>query len=422
MDLTIISAPSDEWSTGIDERAHHDNRPLISQTEPPATHGAIQLIDGALSSLSTKPTTPAAVRFPKLLELTLNRIKLTPEHQMEQFILQSPMLHTLDLRLKSYKFSLDHFCDYFAAQTWPYLDSLAITGHYDEERAQQHIRLLQSTKRPFKLLDLDRGAIGPQSLDLLRQGGHFETLIKVDLTIWHMSRGCHRPMSVVVAASKRIREVLESCSSLEHIAGSAISGQDIIDSKPWVCHRLKKFEVLISMDLTKQKPRRAEYTKDEKRKCHQVFERLSQLRQLKVLDMSGNRCIYTTSITLPLELRMGLGHLSTLRNLELIGYQGRQRMRMVDVEWMLQHWTKFRMIAGGPPTEKQSKTFGGTNVRCYLFRKILMARKVDVPKEWKAYETNVEEYMKSNGLEDVYDTDDDGEGESEKSETDGAMI
>ncbi|KAG0210952.1 hypothetical protein BGX31_001799, partial [Mortierella sp. GBA43] len=87
------------------------------QTDIPTTHGAIPAIDGVLSSPSTKPVTPTAVRFPKLLGLTLDGIKLRPEHQMEQFILQSPMLHTLVLRLKAYKFSLDHFCDCFAAQT-----------------------------------------------------------------------------------------------------------------------------------------------------------------------------------------------------------------------------------------------------------------------------------------------------------------
>ncbi|KAI8345565.1 hypothetical protein B0O80DRAFT_472670 [Mortierella sp. GBAus27b] len=111
---------------------------------------------------------------------------------------------------------------------------------------------------------------------------------------------------------------------------------------------------------------------------------------------------------------MGLGHLSTSRDLEWIGYQGPQRMRMVDVEWMLQHWTNLRKITGGRPTEKRSKTFGNTHVRCYTIMKALHDRIVEIPKEWWSYGRDVKGYMDKNGLKDVYDTDDDCEGESEQ--------
>jgi hypothetical protein len=43
---------------------------------------------------------------------------------------------------------------------------------------------------------------------------------------------------------------------------------------------------------------------------------------------------------------MGLGHLSTLQNLELIGYHGSQEIRLADVKWMLQHWKNLRRITG----------------------------------------------------------------------------
>ncbi|KAG0215193.1 hypothetical protein BGX31_000899 [Mortierella sp. GBA43] len=371
-------------------------------------------------SVLTAAAAAAVVRFPKLRELTLDRIKLMPSHQMEKLILHCPMLHTLVWRLQDYSISMSQFCDHLEAQAWPHLDSLEITGQSNIIRVQEYALLLQSAKRPFRFLDLYLEAVDQVSFDLLRKGGHFETLTKVDLSVPLRTPDHQGSMAykIGVAPSKWIREVLESCPSLEHIAGTTISGQDIIDSQLWVCHRLKKFEVLICMDITKPQTARAVYTEDDKRQCHQVFERLSQLRQLKVLNMGtpfllGN--LNETPVTLPLDLRMGLGHLSTLRDLEWIEYHGTQRMRLVDVEWMLRHWTKLRAVKGEQPTMKISKTFGHTNVRCHLIRDALEAHKVEVPTYWWTYELDVVEYMMNNGLGVVYDTDDDDDDRENRS-------
>jgi hypothetical protein len=287
---------------------------------------------------------------------------------------------------------------------------LEITGHSNVVNTQEHIRFLQSIKRPFKLLDLYTWAVNQQSFDLLQQG-HFKTLTKVDLSVNFLIP--NQQGSIIddskAAASKRIIGVLESCPSLEHIVATAIIGQDIIDSKPWMCQRLKKFEVLVGMDLTNQHTSGggAVYTEDEKRQGHLIFERLSQLRQLKVLNLRNRSLAHfqnETPVTLPLDLRLGLGRLSTLRDLEWIGYQGSQWMRMADMEWMLQHWSKLRKITGGRPTLKRSKTFGNTNVRCHLIKKALKARKVE--SRW-THDEDVIEYMKKKGLDAAYDTDDD---------------
>ncbi|KAI8345576.1 hypothetical protein B0O80DRAFT_491687 [Mortierella sp. GBAus27b] len=412
IDMTVLSSESSRRAMDT------IGTTLLGKTEMEPTLGIIPPLSATITSTSTATTTTsttiAAVRFPKLRELTLDRIELNPSYQIK-FILQCPMLHTLVWRLREYRFSLGEFCDYFAAQAWPHLDSLGITGFSSVLSTQEYALLLQSTQRRFKRLDLKHRVKDQEqeSFDLLRKGGHFETLTKVDLRVAARLRH-HLPSfsGINVTGSKRIREVLESCPSLEYFAATAISGQDIIDSQPWVCHRLKTFEVLICMEITKQQIAWAvtEYTEDDKRQCHQVFERLSQLGQLKVLNTSNSNLegLYPRGLaTLPLDLRMGLGHLSTLKDLEWIEYHGLQRMRMVDVEWMLQHWTRLRVIRGERPTMKLSKTFGHTNVRCYLIKKALKARKVDAPGDWRIYDEDVIEYMKNNGLDAVYDTDDD---------------
>ncbi|KAG0202689.1 hypothetical protein BGX31_003533, partial [Mortierella sp. GBA43] len=288
MDMTALLVSSNESSTESEGGVHHENRLSLS-------------------------TTSAAVRFPKLRELTLDKIKLIPKYLIKEFILHCPMLHTLVWRLNGGKFSLNDFCDYFEAQSWPYLDSLVITGHSNALGIQEHIRFLQSIKRPFKLMDLRIWVIDERSFDLLRQGGHFETLTKINLATHFLI--VDQQESIIdgtqAIASKRIMEVLESCPSLEHIVAKEVKGQDIIDSKPWACHRLKTFEVLISMDLPEQSTTRVLYTEDEKRQCHQVFERLSQLRRLKVLNMRNQylgcweRYLRRSPVCIPLDLRMG---------------------------------------------------------------------------------------------------------------------
>ncbi|KAI8345569.1 hypothetical protein B0O80DRAFT_534268 [Mortierella sp. GBAus27b] len=390
IDMTALLVPSNGSSTETTEGAHHENRPRVR-------------------------TTSAVVRFPKLHELTLDAIILMDRSQME-FMLQCPMLRTLFWRVREHMDSLDEFCGYFEAQKWPYLDSLEIICLHTHVYRDDRLRLLRATKRPFKHLDLHIDTMDQESFDLLREGGHFGTLTKVNLSISPMVLYIQEfNNDTAVAASKMIREILESCPSLEHIAGTVVTGQDIIDSKPWACHRLKKFEVMISLYLPEQSTP-TECTKDEKRRCHLVFERLSQLRQLKVLNTKVPtlaRYLMQALVTLPLDLRMGLGRLSTLTDLESVGYEGGQRMRVVDVEWMLQHWTKLRTIIGGRPIKKVSKRLGNANVRCDLIMKALKARKVRIATSWWTDDMDVSEDMGEHGMDIVYDTDDDSEGESE---------
>ncbi|KAG0197885.1 hypothetical protein BGX31_004745, partial [Mortierella sp. GBA43] len=135
------------------------------------------------STTITTTTTPP-IRFPKLRELTLARLELEPWKQMEDFVLQCPMLETLVWRLKAYYyFRMNEFCQRLAAQTWPHLDSLEITGQQNFISGQEHALLLLSTERPFKVLDLKINTVEEQAFVLLQAGGHFGTLTKMDLTL-----------------------------------------------------------------------------------------------------------------------------------------------------------------------------------------------------------------------------------------------
>jgi hypothetical protein len=122
---------------------------------------------------------------------------------------------------------------------------------------------------------------------------------------------------------------------------------------------------------------------------------------------------------LPLELGMGLRRLSTLKDLEQIGYRGAQEIRMTDIEWMLQHWGKLRKITGGRPAMKRSKASGVAFVRFHLFMESLKARGVETPEDWLDHDRDTRWFMDRQGFEigalagTAYESDSESENESE---------
>ncbi|KAG0223276.1 hypothetical protein BGX31_008588 [Mortierella sp. GBA43] len=239
------------------------------------------------------------------------------------------------------------------------------------------------------LLDVNISYLEQRTFNLYRERGHFTTLTKLNLTPSSSPLVMRPPgSSITTMVSKQVQEVLESCPMLEQIAAAVITAQDIIQGKPWVCRRLKIFEVMINMEPSgenhAQEGKRTgiKYSKDYRTRCHQVFEQLGQLKQLTVLNMclrdERPNCIPSSSFTeLPLSLRMGLGHLSTLKKLEMIGYEGPWEIRLVDMEWMLQHWKNLRDIVGGRLFMKCCKTLEGVpDDRSRLVMETLKAREI----------------------------------------------
>ncbi|KAG0211409.1 hypothetical protein BGX31_001676 [Mortierella sp. GBA43] len=236
--------------------------------------------------------TDTTVRFPKLRELTLSRIHMNSKHQLEQFIVHCPKLQILVWKTRYSEALMERFCRYLAAQKWPYLDWIEIKRRgmcaIDPELAL----LLQSAPRPLRRADLNIRYFEVQTFDLYRERGHFATLTKVDLTSSPSTSTIPLPGTPITAVvSEQVQEVLESCPMLEHIVALIVNAQDIVQGKPWVCHRLRKFEVIINMEFSDNSRSqegtrtRIKYSEDDKTLCDQIFERLSQLSQLTALDM-----------------------------------------------------------------------------------------------------------------------------------------
>ncbi|KAI8352415.1 hypothetical protein B0O80DRAFT_530343 [Mortierella sp. GBAus27b] len=320
-------------------------------------------------------TTTAAVRLPKLRELTLERIDMDSEYQLEQILLHCPLLKTLIWRTDYSLPFMERFCEYFAARTWPCLDWIEINNIERYVTDQEHAILLQSAPRPFRRLYVNISSLEEQTFNLYRERGHIATLTKIDLTRTAVAQ---LPGSDTLV-SKQVQEVLESCPMLEHIVAGMLNTEDIIQGRPWVCHQLRIFEVPINSHEWDREREHSKYSEDEKNLCRQIFERLGQLNRLTSLNMGRNPCHWSTQIKLtglPFRLKMGLGYLSTLKNLKRLEFHGSMNIRIGDVEWMMQHWKNLRMITGDL-TVKWTKTRGGEpDERTTLVIETLRARGV----------------------------------------------
>jgi hypothetical protein len=63
---------------------------------------------------------------------------------------------------------------------------------------------------------------------------------------------------------------------------------------------------------------------------------------------------------------VGLGQLCWLKDIEMVDYYGFQDMRMMNLEWMLQHRPHLQSLSGDRLSNKRSKAFGNQFVRHLL--------------------------------------------------------
>ncbi|KAG0226237.1 hypothetical protein BGX31_007369, partial [Mortierella sp. GBA43] len=349
--------------------------------------------------------TTSDARFPKLRKLIVDDVSnCTPLEQLEWLIKPCPLLETLDWCMSDSLFPEVEFSDLFASMTWPNLVSITILDdwrHYVSD--ENYMTILRTAKQPLKSLDMTIARLGRPAFDLILKH-HFETITEIDLT---KAQDPNQDSKTFVPArcSMWVQEVLESCYSLERLVARIISSDDIINGKPWVCRRLKDLEVVIDMDF-EDKPsergrKRPKFTEDEERVCRGVFGQLSRLISLKSLDMDYNYELSPSIariFVLPLELRLGLGQLSRLKNIESISFFGNQDMRMIDIQWMMDHWPRLQCVYGDKLSTKRSRTSENLFARDYLLHQALSRRQIDTQEPTMNFERVDEEGY-------VYDSD-----------------
>ncbi|KAF9917875.1 hypothetical protein BX616_011014 [Lobosporangium transversale] len=291
-------------------------------------------------SLKDENRSEKRVRFPRLQEFELWGSRTTEQWlDLELLIGQCPVLRKLNWD-----------------STWPELVWIRVKKDRTRFTDDLYVSILQAAKRPLDRLEMDITGHRTDTFNLLRT--HFETIQTISLKCCSDNTG------------DWIIEVLTSCPALECFNGMSITAKQIIESKPWVCHRLQKLSLFIDMGFEDNALTRR-WTIDELEQCRKVFGLLAALKNLQILDFLGSfsttcgysfssRCGYSSLphnaptnsrfrlVPLPLRLKAGLGLLAGLTKLEQVRFWGQQqRVHMEELIWMKLHWANLKTLAGG---------------------------------------------------------------------------
>lgn len=303
-------------------------------------------------------------RFPRMMELNITAMsERRAEDYLHCIVAQCPRLR---------RFECDEFLDRTSfvypmleyltnpelrATTWPDLECIAMDGIFGRDHLLPVIETWPIGKLRYAHDLLFRAPEGvvERLLDL-----HSGSLREVD-------------MSRVVGVSPRkwMHRFLELCPMLEKVKCEVINLQPLVseDRPPWVCERLKEWEIWVDMDPRSFEPPMNLDNRLERQEewCRKVFERLGRLRQLRVLDLrlkSSYDGYYEMNLKkqdslLHLSLRTGLGELGRLSKLKEVYFHGQQTMlRRSDVRWMVEHWINLEVIQGGSFSEKREPFAG----------------------------------------------------------------
>lgn len=110
---------------------------------------------------------------------------------------------------------------------------------------------------------------------------------------------------------------------------------------PWTCLGLEELELAIIGVHRIENP-------SPKEACLLIYEQLSQMRQLRVLNIRENvSASRDVDYLLDWTLGNGLRKLSTLKHLESLNIQGiRAKLGMEEIEWMAREWTELTEVKG----------------------------------------------------------------------------
>ncbi|KAF8984289.1 hypothetical protein BGZ46_008377 [Entomortierella lignicola] len=164
-------------------------------------------------------------------------------------------------------------------------------------------------------------------------------------------------------SSLDIYSILTSCERLRRFQGSEdyLEGRDVLSSTlgPWKCTGLERLQIRFRLtphirnaqatDIRSRYIRRcpppSSLTESQKNQVDAMYNQLSALRHLKVLDLSGFGSIDDCTRGIPLTLKRGLGKLAELSEMEIVHVtEWITEMREGEGEWIARHWPKLKTI------------------------------------------------------------------------------
>ncbi|KAK3810065.1 MAG: WD40-repeat-containing domain protein [Benniella sp.] len=293
--------------------------------------------------------------FPRIKELEFKRLSVMPLLSLlDDIIRHCPALQSLNWDLGWNKTCIaESFIHLMEAGTWPDLDSIVVRGNSQWLDSTTYTRLLRAVRRSMRQLTFYADAIGEDTFEVFR-ALHFSTLEKLDLM------GCSGSTNAWAL------QVLTSCPRLRWFRAKGINAQDLLSpgegSRPWICHGLEELYIFIDMGFKDNGPNR-QMTDEELEQCRAVFRRLGSLKELRVLDTLTSQSyahqqvfipyndpnhLRHVLVPLPIRLKAGLDELAGLAQLETFQFWGgRHAIYRKELEWMVEHWKRLKVVVGG---------------------------------------------------------------------------
>ncbi|KAG0229005.1 hypothetical protein BGX31_006360 [Mortierella sp. GBA43] len=264
-----------------------------------------------------------SIIFERMKNLHLSLTGHGPKSQI-QWVAQCPNLEGFNWssRMFGNREALKDFTALMSAGAWSKLSELQLDVPFlsDTQLATVIGGMCKTTK-----LDILTSEFGELSTVSLRC--HFPTLRHLSISI--IRNG--------IANDSIVAEILTSCPQLEHLCVNIPLGEEIIDGPPWVCERsMRIFQVPLMITPGQ----------DSDLRHRAFFRRLSNFVNLECLSMFNRRAPRDHEEYLCLQLEKGLGQLSTLGKLRILGLSNDSKMGSIDLEWMLQKWKSLRTVLG----------------------------------------------------------------------------
>ncbi|KAF9169723.1 hypothetical protein BGX21_002582 [Mortierella sp. AD011] len=255
------------------------------------------------------------------------------------FLSLCPALRYLSWRsFKMLTFPLPRLASALVDGTWPQLEELDVDGYglKDPELA----KALGGINR-LVVLAVPNSEFGSGSM--ISMGKHLTSIKTLNLC------GCK------YVSSSMIQSMLCSMTALESLSVGTIKYTDIAEGSAWTSLNLRRLSISINMEnplFSKSQDKtltQSGANRDTSFEARQrvVYERLSSLTRLNVLDIQQPQECSSLEKSLDLRLISGLGALSSLRKLVNFSFRTTsQEMGMDEIEWIVNNWTSLRKIGG----------------------------------------------------------------------------
>ncbi|KAF9899487.1 hypothetical protein EC991_008798 [Linnemannia zychae] len=254
--------------------------------------------------------------------------KVEPERQLLLMKL-CPNLRSLYWRRSGFtmKFPIQQATSHLRSGAWRNLHSLELFG--DMMRDEDLAGLLKGMSR-IESWKMCKTGFGPLALAAMER--HFPTIRELGLRLCESLK------------SEMIQYLLYSIPMLEYFSADRLCAHHILQDPAWPCSaRLKTLKVYIDMDVSNDAT-----SDDFKVQELAVFDRLSMLKELSVLEISRNVVgpIRSKDMrALRLQISYGLTRLGALRQLEELTFFPGQQMEEEDVEWILKSFPRLRILS-----------------------------------------------------------------------------